>query len=88
MGVEFVQEFKVGRYSIDFALKKFKIAIECDGRYWHSDPTGDDRKTAFLEKNGWKVVRLSEGVINNASDLRSVIRQRVERVTGRQLVGP
>ncbi|WP_423410231.1 endonuclease domain-containing protein [Heyndrickxia sp. MSNUG] len=51
-----------GKYRIDLALVGPRIAIECDGKAYHSSPeqkAHDRRKDAFLRKNGWKVLRFS-----------------------------
>ncbi|MFD5851100.1 endonuclease domain-containing protein [Cytobacillus pseudoceanisediminis] len=56
-----------GRYSIDLAIPSFKLAIECDGKAYHSSPeqkAHDKRKNAFLRKNGWRVLRFSGRQIN------------------------
>lgn len=55
-------------YLIDIALENQKIAIECDGDYWHSLPgrkESDKRKDKYLKSKGWKVIRFSETNINN-----------------------
>lgn len=52
-------EFSVGRYVIDIAFPKKKIAIEVDGHYWHRiRKNSDRRKTKFLSARGWRIVRL------------------------------
>lgn len=56
-----------GRYSIDLAIPSLKLAIECDGKAYHSSPAQkahDRRKNAFLRKNGWRVLRFSGRQIN------------------------
>jgi very-short-patch-repair endonuclease len=65
-----------GKYRIDLALPVYKIAIECDGKAYHSTPeqkTRDRRKDAYLRKNGWKVLRFSGRMIYQ--DLPKVIAQ-------------
>jgi very-short-patch-repair endonuclease len=55
-----------GKYRIDLALPTYKIAIECDGKAYHSTPeqkTHDRRKDAYLRKNGWRVLRFSGRMI-------------------------
>lgn len=71
-----------GRYSIDIALPAYHIAIECDGKAYHSKPeqkAHDKRKDAYLHKNGWKVLRFSGSRINR--DLKGVI----ARIEGEKL---
>ena len=60
INVEFISEFKVGKYFIDFAFLNKKIALEIDGRT-HDDYDviiKDKRKDEFLSKNGWIVYRI------------------------------
>jgi very-short-patch-repair endonuclease len=60
-------QFPCGKYRIDLALPTYKIAIECDGRAYHSSPeqkAHDRRKNAYLRKHGWKVLRFSGRMIN------------------------
>lgn len=57
-----------GKYSIDLALPVYRIAIECDGKAYHSSEkqkVHDRRKDAFLRKNGWKVLRFTGKRIHN-----------------------
>lgn len=68
-----------GKYRIDLALPAYKIAIECDGRAYHSTPeqrAHDRRKDAYLRKHGWKVLRFSGRMIYR--DLPKVI-ARIEK---------
>lgn len=56
-----------GKYRIDLALPAFRIAIECDGKAFHSTPSQkahDYRKNAYLRKHGWRVLRFSGSQIN------------------------
>jgi len=76
-----VEEFQEKYYSIDFALPERKIAIECDGDYYHINPAffpngpkdaiqrrnqGRDRaKNTFLTNRGWTILRFWECEINS-----------------------
>ncbi|WP_100408475.1 endonuclease domain-containing protein [Bacillus solitudinis] len=65
-----------GKYRIDLALVPQRIAIEADGRAYHSSPeqkAHDRRKNAYLRKNGWKVLRFSGSRIHN--DIKGVLRK-------------
>lgn len=56
-----------GRYRIDIAIPKYRIAIECDGKEWHSSikqKEHDRKKDRFLRKHGWTVIRFSGKRIN------------------------
>ena len=55
--------YKIGRYLIDFSILEKKIAIECDGKYWHNterQKKSDKNKDEFLSLRGWIVIRFSE----------------------------
>lgn len=83
LGIPFEQEFPVGRWSIDFAVLRHKIAIEADGEYWHTvSAERDKRKDARLTAAGWQIVRLAETDVNAARDLPQLILGRVREVTG------
>ncbi len=67
-------------YSIDFAFPEHKVAIECDGDYFHINPAfypngpkdaiqrrnegRDKAKNTFLRNRGWTVIRVWECDIN------------------------
>jgi len=80
--IEFVQEAKVGRYSVDFLLPTMRIALEVDGAYWHRIPEKDARKDAFLVKHGWRVLRIKESELSENSDCVSIILARLNEITG------
>ena len=61
----FIQEAKIGRYSIDFLLFLDRVALEVDGDYWHRDYSRDERKDTFLAAHGWRVVRIPEKAIKS-----------------------
>lgn len=70
-----------GRYRIDLALTSQRIAIECDGKAYHSSPAQkahDRRKNAYLRKNGWRVLRFSGSQINGNM---SKVLARIEKET-------
>jgi very-short-patch-repair endonuclease len=63
-----IPQYRCGPYRIDLALPEYRLAIECDGKEWHSTPEQkrhDARKNYYLKKRGWKVCRLSGKTINN-----------------------
>jgi len=75
-GVDFVSQYPIFRYTLDFAIPTKKVAIECDGDYWHSLPgakENDARKDTYLANHGWKVLRFSGAKIN--SEINACIEQ-------------
>jgi very-short-patch-repair endonuclease len=71
------------RYRIDLALPQYKIAIECDGRAYHSTPEQkrhDQKKDAYLRRKGWKVLRFPGSVIHaNVGDVIQQIEEEIRR---------
>nr|WP_245837274.1 DUF559 domain-containing protein [Virgibacillus phasianinus] len=58
-----------GKYRIDLTLPVFNLAIECDGKAFHSTPAQkahDRRKNNYLRKHGWSVLRFSGSRINKS----------------------
>lgn len=57
-----VPQFKIGRYYVDFALPDLKLAVEIDGRKYHSERdvfVRDRQRQRVIEKAGWRVVRFA-----------------------------
>lgn len=79
----FLEEYQAKYYSLDFAFPKSKIAIECDGTYYHIDPRiypngpkdkiqrrnfgRDKAKNTYLNNRGWTIIRCWETEINDGS---------------------
>ncbi len=61
----------IGQYTVDFAIEKYKIAVECDNiqlDYKTPDQKKSDlRKTKFLIDNGWTVFRFTAQVLFSAA---------------------
>jgi len=85
IGIPFVKQFNVeNKFVCDFAIPLFKIAIECDGDYWHANPKIyskedltftqkkkvqiDILKDRFLKERGWFVLRFFESDIKDNLD--------------------
>jgi len=64
-----VTQYPMGRYRIDIAFPQYKLAVECDGRQFHSTKEAmerDRRKDNYLRSNGWTVIRISGRTINKS----------------------
>ena len=46
-------------YFLYFAEPWQKVAIECDGKQWHTDHARDEKRDSLLRLNGWQVCRVS-----------------------------
>ena len=55
-GHKFRRQLAVGPYFIDFVCLKSRLAVEIDGA-GHEEES-DQRKTAYLEANGFRVIRI------------------------------
>jgi very-short-patch-repair endonuclease len=58
--IEYVREFRINRYFIDFALPDRKIAIEIDGKQHEQESRAqsDRKKDSLLIEQGWVVHRI------------------------------
>ena len=54
----FTRQLVIGPYIIDLACRQARLAIELDGSQHAEAAQYDDRRTAWLEAQGWMVVRL------------------------------
>ena len=75
LGVEYTQECSVGRYSVDFAIGR--VALEVDGAYWHP-PGRDAKKTTYLIREGWCVLRVDAAEVMATGDLDAMLAQRLK----------
>lgn len=68
----YINEYPVGIYSIDFAWVDKKLAIEIDGdqhQRFEEYKLRDERKDSFLESQGWKVLRIVwKDMFNNTKE--------------------
>lgn len=74
LGVEYEEQKRIGRYSVDFYIPGKNLVIECDGSYWHSErkpgaKEKDARKDAYLTSCGYSILRLPEVEIKNGDSL-------------------
>lgn len=71
LGFYSTPQYKVGNYRIDLAFLKERVAIECDGKEWHSTNDqieNDKKKDEFLKSEGWKVIRITGSDIYKDAD--------------------
>jgi very-short-patch-repair endonuclease len=55
-GFKFRRQHPIGRFVADFCCWEARLIVEVDGGQ-HADSAGDDRRTAWLAEQGWRVVR-------------------------------
>ena len=78
----FRRQVPVGPYIADFACMERNLIVEVDGAT-HSEPeevAHDERRTAFLEAEGWQVCRVwNSDVYENLAGVLDMIRAKLER---------
>lgn len=55
-------QYEVGPYRLDFAFPDVKLCVEADGKDFHSAPDDiarDQRRTKYLGRLGWTVIRFT-----------------------------
>jgi very-short-patch-repair endonuclease len=73
-GHRFRRQHPIGKYIADFACIERKVVIELDGGQHQDHVAYDDRRTAFLQENGWRVLRFwNNDALNNMEGVLSVI---------------
>lgn len=55
----FYPQYPIGGVFVDFANPVAKVAIECDGKQYHTDKAKDRERDGQLESRGWIVYRIS-----------------------------
>lgn len=61
-GIQPISQYRVGRYRLDLAIPSKMIAIEADGKAYHSTPNQkehDRKRDQYLRSKGWTVMRFS-----------------------------
>lgn len=69
IGLPFEKQKAIDVYSVDFAIEYNgrKVAIECDGLYWHTlpgRPERDAQRDKIISELGWTVLRFTDKDIN------------------------
>jgi len=65
-GIKFRRQKVIGKFIADFAANEPKIVIELDGDTHAGRESYDDARTAFLQQQGYRVIRFSNlDVIEN-----------------------
>ncbi|VWX52112.1 endonuclease domain-containing protein [Novosphingobium sp. 9U] len=65
-GFRFNRQFPVGQYICDFASRERRLVIEIDGGQHAMNKEYDERRTQFLEQQGYTVIRFwNSDVLDN-----------------------
>ena len=62
----FLRQRVIGNYIVDFCCPKLKLIIEVDGEqhYMPENEKYENKRTAFLEQSGYKIIRFYNSDIN------------------------
>ena len=55
-GYRFRRQHPIGNFIADFACTRHRLIVEVDGSQ-HADNQADERRTVFLQSEGWRVIR-------------------------------
>jgi very-short-patch-repair endonuclease len=73
-GYRFRRQHPVGQYIADFACIEQKIAIELDGGQHQEQCAYDEQRSAFLQAQGWRVLRFwNNEVMSNLDGVLAVV---------------
>ncbi len=72
-GFKFRRQHIIGDYIVDFICLEYKLVIEVDGEYHHTDEQRqeDQIRTNYLQSNGFQVIRFSNEEVK--SNIRKII---------------
>ena len=63
LGVRFVRQAVLGAYIGDFLAPQLKLIVEVDGGYHAARVGADGRRQRWLERRGYRVVRLAAAAV-------------------------
>jgi very-short-patch-repair endonuclease len=73
-GIKFTRQVECGGYHIDFAARMLQLGFELDGETHDGREQKDEARTAFLERNGWRIIRFTNAeVLGNAEGVARAI---------------
>ena len=79
-GYKFRRQHPIGRFVVDFACTKYHLVVEADGGQ-HNGSVADERRTKWLESQGWRVIRFwNNEILANTEGVATVI---LEALQGR-----
>ncbi|MEY4472165.1 MAG: hypothetical protein RL671_469 [Pseudomonadota bacterium] len=80
-GVRFNRQFPIGQFICDFVSRERRLVIELDGGQHAFSTEYDARRTAFLEMQGYKVLRFwNNEVLDNLDGVLAVIAQTLDNM--------
>jgi very-short-patch-repair endonuclease len=78
-GYRFRRQFPIGPFIADFACTRHRVIVEADGGQ-HVDSESDQRRTAWLESEGWRVLRFwNNDVLANTNGVVETILKELQK---------
>jgi very-short-patch-repair endonuclease len=79
---KFTRQLPIGPFTVDFACREAKLIVELDGSQ-HAESARDLRRDAFLEQEGWTVLRIwNNEVTENPDGVVTAIIERAAECLG------
>ncbi len=73
-GIKFSRQVLIGSYIADFAAREAGLVIELDGDSHGTQVAYDERRTAFIETEGYRVIRFTNrDVLGNMDGVLEMI---------------
>lgn len=89
LGFKFRRQHPIGNFILDFACRDVKLAIEVDGGQHNEIQSQDNLRTAWLETQGWKVLRFwNNEVLQNTEGVLEEIYQILSQASEQQKYTP
>jgi very-short-patch-repair endonuclease len=77
-GYKFRRQCPIGPYIADFACFEHMLIVEADGGQ-HADNPNDQRRTNWLQAQGWRVIRFwNDEILRNPQGIAAAILQNLE----------
>jgi very-short-patch-repair endonuclease len=75
-GYRFRRQHPIGDFVVDFACTRDRLIVEADSGQ-HADNDGDHRRTAWLEREGWRVLRFwnNDVLANKDGVVETILRE-------------
>ncbi|MBI2090618.1 MAG: endonuclease domain-containing protein [Deltaproteobacteria bacterium] len=72
-GAKFRRQHPIGHFIADFCCVEYGLVVELDGGHHAQQVEGDQRRSAFLERSGYRVLRCWDNEV--MEDIEAVLEQ-------------
>jgi very-short-patch-repair endonuclease len=77
-GLRFRRQHPIGQYIADFAWVEQKVVIELDGGQHQEQFVYDEQRSAFLQAQGWRILRFwNSDILSNPDGVLSAIAENI-----------